>query len=290
MIRCRESRSPPSKRTGIITPWRVASTTSASPPGAGDSRNSIVPIMRAWKRAESVSVKTSRTPSWKPSGPAPQACRQPPRSPLNSLCRHRVGRYRVISILSARELSAIAMADPPRAGRASRGRSTRPCPALASQGRLSVVTRAVRAGPSSEPGLVRALGGLRRRRRDRQLVQRAERRGRGEAPLRAAGGRDRPRRPEGPTYDEVYIDALEQGMAADRRPRPRHRPPAAQRRQLGSARSCCSRRRRASSAGWRCLRRLRCREVFRVAVEVGRRGTRRIGLRPVSASAEAAGL
>ena len=50
----------------------------------------------------------------------------------------------------------------------------------------------------SDPGLGRALGGLPRRGRDRQLLQRAQRPRRAAPPLRAAGRRDRPRRRRGP--------------------------------------------------------------------------------------------
>ena len=58
----------------------------------------------------------------------------------------------------------------------------------------------------------RALGGLRRRDRDRQLLQRAQRPRRAAAPLRAAGGELERGDEEAQPYDEAFVEALEQGM------------------------------------------------------------------------------
>ena len=77
----------------------------------------------------------------------------------------------------------------------------------------------------SEAGDGRALGGLRRRGRDRQLLHRAERPRRAAPPLRAAGRRGRPGRRGGAAVRRGLRRGARTGDAADRRRRPRHRPP-----------------------------------------------------------------
>ena len=84
---------------------------------------------------------------------------------------------------------------------------------------------ALRQGAPLRGGPGRALGGLRRRGRDRQLLQRAQRPRRAAPPLRAAGRRDRPRRRGGPALRRGLRRGARAGDAADRRGRPRHRPP-----------------------------------------------------------------
>ena len=77
----------------------------------------------------------------------------------------------------------------------------------------------------TERGPGRALGGLRRRHRDRQLIHRAERPRRAAPPLRGTGRGDRPRRRGGPALRRGLRRGARAGDAADRRRRPRHRPP-----------------------------------------------------------------
>ena len=83
----------------------------------------------------------------------------------------------------------------------------------------------VRQGAPLRAGRGRALGGLRRRGRDRQLLHRAERPRRAAPPLRAAGRRDRPRRRRGAALRRGVRRGARTGDAADRRRRARHRPP-----------------------------------------------------------------
>ena len=84
---------------------------------------------------------------------------------------------------------------------------------------------ALRQGAPLRAGPGRALGGLRRRGRDRQLLQRAQRPRRAAPPLRAAGRRDRARRRGGAALRRGFRRGARTGDAADRRRRPRHRPP-----------------------------------------------------------------
>ena len=84
---------------------------------------------------------------------------------------------------------------------------------------------AVRQGPPLRGGAGRALGGVRRRDGDRQLVQRAERPRRAAAALRAAGGGAAARRRGGPALRRGLRRGARAGDAADRRRRARHRPP-----------------------------------------------------------------
>ena len=103
---------------------------------------------------------------------------------------------------------------------------------------------ALRQGAPHRAGPGRALGGLRRRGRDRQLLHRAERPRRAAPPLRAAGGRDRPRRRRGAALRRGVRRGARTGNAADRRRRPRHRPPGddVHRGPVRCAKCCCSRR------------------------------------------------
>ena len=75
---------------------------------------------------------------------------------------------------------------------------------------------AVRQGPPLRGGPGRALGGLRRRGRDRQLLQRAQRPRRAAAALRAAAGGDRARRRGGPALRRGVRRGARTGNAADR--------------------------------------------------------------------------
>ena len=84
---------------------------------------------------------------------------------------------------------------------------------------------ALRQGAPLRAGAGRALGGVCRRRRDRQLLQRAQRSRRAAAPLRAAGDGDRPRRRRGAALRRGLRRGARTGDAADRRRRGRHRPP-----------------------------------------------------------------
>ena len=79
--------------------------------------------------------------------------------------------------------------------------------------------------PPLRAGAGRALGGLRRRRRDRQLLHRAQRPRRAAPPLRAAGRRAGARRRGGAALRRGLRRGARTGDAADRRRRPRHRPP-----------------------------------------------------------------
>ena len=72
---------------------------------------------------------------------------------------------------------------------------------------------AVREAPPKRGGAGRALGGVRRRDRDRELVHRAERPRRAAAPVRAAGRGDGARRRGDPALRrDLHRGALEQGM------------------------------------------------------------------------------
>ena len=83
---------------------------------------------------------------------------------------------------------------------------------------------ALRQGAPLRGGAGRALGGLRRRGRDRQLLQRAERPRRAAPPLRAAARRAGARRRGGPALRRGLRRGARTGDAADRRGRPRDRP------------------------------------------------------------------
>ena len=83
----------------------------------------------------------------------------------------------------------------------------------------------VRQGAPHQAGRGRALGGLRRRGRDRQLLQRAQRPRRAAPALRAAGGRAGARRRGGPALRRALRRGAGAGDATDRRRRPRHRSP-----------------------------------------------------------------
>ena len=84
---------------------------------------------------------------------------------------------------------------------------------------------ALRQAPPLRGGAGRALGGLLRRLRDRQRLQRAQRPRRPAPALRAAGRGDQPRRRGGPALRRELRRGARAGHAADRRRRPRHRPP-----------------------------------------------------------------
>ena len=70
----------------------------------------------------------------------------------------------------------------------------------------------------------RAVGGLRRRHRDLELLHRAQRPGRAAATLRGAGRGDGPRRRGDPALRRDLRRIARAGNAADGRGRPRHRP------------------------------------------------------------------
>ena len=78
---------------------------------------------------------------------------------------------------------------------------------------------ALRQGAPLRGGPGRALGGVRRRGRDRQLLHRAQRPRRAAPPLRAAAGGDRARRRGGPALRRGLRRSARTGDAADRRRR-----------------------------------------------------------------------
>ena len=84
---------------------------------------------------------------------------------------------------------------------------------------------AVRQGAPDRGGAGRALGGLRRRLRDRQRLHRAERPGRAAPPLRGAGRGAHARGRRGAADGRELHPGARVGHAADGRRRPRNRPP-----------------------------------------------------------------